>query len=96
MTLYVIAELREIRDPAKLSRYYREVRPLLAAHGGEILAVSGGDEEVIEGDDGPAIHSVQTWPSRAAFGEFWDSPEYCTVRELRREACESRIVVIEA
>lgn len=93
--LFLVAEL-EVRDPAKLAEYGRRVQPLMASHGGEILGVSLAGAEAKEGDWEPGLLILHRWRSRADFETFWDSEEYAPIRELRREACEARIVVFES
>ena len=91
--MYLVAELT-VRDRDGLVRYGAEVQPLMARAGGEILAVSPAPE-VLEGDWRPHLLVLHRWRSRAHFDRFWTSAEYAPVRELRRAACDSRIVVLE-
>lgn len=71
-------------------------RPLVAAHGGEILAISAGGADVIEGDGPPPLLAFHRWPSRECFDRFWNSPEYAPLRALRHQACDTRITVFES
>jgi len=46
--MYLIAEL-DVRDPEKLLEYGRQVQPLMASRGGEIIAISAAGARVVEG-----------------------------------------------
>lgn len=97
MAMYLIAELTGIRDAEALRRYAMDVQPLMARHGGRILAMSSRGEETIEGEPaGEArIHAIHVWDSRSGFDTFWSSAEYQPLKALRRSACETRITVFE-
>jgi len=90
----LVAELR-VRDRDKLMRYAAEVQPLMARYGGHILATSAAGVRVLEGDWEPNLLVVHRWRSRAGFEAFWSSAEYQPVKQLRHEACESRIAVFD-
>ena len=94
--MFLVAELRNIRDPALLLRYREEVEPVMNARGGEILGVSATGAELVEGEGAPALTVIHRWVSRAAFDELWNSPEYQPIKALRHAACDSRITVFEA
>lgn len=91
---YLIAEL-QVRDREKLLRYAAEVQPVMARYGGRILAVSAAGARVVEGDWNPGLLVIHEWRSQADFDAFWASEEYAPIRQLRHEACESRIVTFE-
>lgn len=91
---YLIAEL-DVRDPEKLLEYGRRVQPVMARHGGEIVAISGRGARVVEGERKPGLVILHRWRSLADFDAFWDSQEYEPLRKLRHEACGSRIVIFE-
>lgn len=93
--MYLLAEMN-VRDAKKLAAYAQRVAPLVAAHGGEILAVSAGGADVIEGEGPPPLLAFHRWPSRECFDRFWNSPEYAPLRALRHQACDTRITVFES
>lgn len=92
--IFLIAELR-VRDLDAMRRYLREVRPLMERYGGEILAISAGPAEVIEGGESPALYAVHRWANRGAFDDFWRSPEYEPLRALRHASSKTRIVIFD-
>lgn len=92
--MFLVAELR-VRDRDKLLRYAAEVQPLMARYGGQILATSAAGARVLEGDWEPDLLVVHRWRSQADFDAFWSSPEYEPIKQLRHEACDSRIAVFD-
>ena len=92
----MVAELTDITDFDALSEYWQRVQPLLAGYGAVVLAQSIGAAGRIEGDAPAAntIRTVQLWPSRHAFDDFWGSAVYEPIRALRIGACTSTITVL--
>ena len=93
--MHLIAEMR-VKDPAKLLEYGRRVQPMMAAHGGEIVATSALGTRVMEGEWEAGLLVIHRWRSRAAFDGFWQSADYEPLLRLRHEACETRIVTFES
>lgn len=89
---YVVANF-QITDADGYSAYPPLARPMLAAHGAEVLAVDR-DSEVLEG---PARHNtvVIRFPSKEAARAFYDSPEYREIVGLRTDNSEGFMVLIE-
>jgi len=92
--MYLIAEL-DLRDPDKLLEYGRRVQPVMASHGGEIIAVSAAGARVVEGEWNPGLLILHRWRSAADFDAFWESDDYAPIKSLRHEACDARIVVFD-
>jgi uncharacterized protein (DUF1330 family) len=84
-----------VRDRDIFVEYARAALPLVERHGGELLGVSLGTLEVVEGDWHPPILIIHRWPSKAAFRNFYESEEYEPLRSLRHEATESKLVTFE-
>jgi uncharacterized protein (DUF1330 family) len=91
--MHLIAQLTAISSPGDLRRYAVEVEPLMARHGGRIVAISSRSD-VVEGEPVEGIHVIHEWESRSAFDAFWTSPDYQPLKALRRGACDTRIVVL--
>lgn len=89
---YVVANFR-ITDAESYAAYPPLVRPMLAAHGAEILAVDR-ESEVIEGE---AEHNtvVIRFPSKEAARSFYDSPEYREIVHLRTDNSSGFLVLTE-
>lgn len=92
---YLVAELG-VRDMQKLSRYAAQVQPLMRAYGGRILAISHRGCRPLEGDWHPDLLVVHRWDNTARFDEFWNSADYAPLKKLRHDACDSRIVMVDA
>ena len=92
---YLVAELT-VRDISKLLEYAAKVQPLMARYGGRIVAITQGSTRVIEGDWRPDLVVVHRWDDAERFDRFWASAEYAPLKDLRHEACESRIVMVDA
>jgi uncharacterized protein (DUF1330 family) len=92
---YLVAELR-VRDAQALARYARDVQPVMARHGGRILASSVAGAQVVEGRAPDGLLVLHRWRSRADFHAFFASDEYEPLKRLRHEACEARIAIFDA
>lgn len=93
--MYLVGELT-VHDRDKLLRYAQEVQPLMARYGGRILGVSAAGARVVEGDWDPQLLVIHRWDSEAGFDAFFASPEYEPIKQLRHEACDSRLVTFSA
>jgi uncharacterized protein (DUF1330 family) len=75
-----------VPDDADIRRRYREyqtrVTPLIARHGGRLLA-TGQHLETFEGAPPDRRVIVLQFPSMEALRAFWHSPDYDDVRALR-------------
>ena len=93
--IYLVAELA-VSDPEKLTEYAAKVQPVMRRYGGRIIAVSQPHVRVIEGDWQPDLLVIHRWQDSQHFDEFWNSAEYAPLKELRHQACDSRIVLLDA
>ncbi len=93
MPAYLIVDL-EVTDPEAFERYKREVAPNLASFGARYLA-RGGKTEVLEGDWSPRRLVILEFPSLARLEEWYRSPAYAPLLELRRRSASSRLVATE-
>lgn len=93
MTAYVIADV-QVTDPTAYEEYRKGVPATIAAFGGRYLA-RGGALEVLEGDWVPRRAVILEFPSLAQLKAWYDSPEYRPLREIRKRASNSRLVVVE-
>ncbi len=89
---YVVANF-SITDAEVYSAYPPLVRPMLAAHGAEVLAVDR-DSEVVEGQAGHNTVVIR-FPSKEAARAFYDSPEYREIVALRTDNSDGFLVLIE-
>jgi uncharacterized protein (DUF1330 family) len=87
----------KIHDPEQYAKYVAEVRELSARWRSRYI-VRSRPVEVLEGSPeqwGDFLLLVAEWPSAEAAREFWSSPEYRKVRELRADAGEVHVVLAE-
>lgn len=89
---YVVANFR-ITDTESYAAYPPLVRPMLAAHGAEVLAVDR-ESEVIEGEAGHNTVVIR-FPSKDAARAFYSSPEYQEIIHLRTDNSEGFLALIE-
>ena len=89
---YVVANF-SITDAQGYAAYPPLVRPMLAAHGAEVLAVDR-ESEVIEGEAGHNTVVIR-FPSKEAARAFYDSPEYQEIVRLRTDNSDGFLVLTE-
>lgn len=94
MSAYMIVYAR-VDDAAQFGEYVAAVQPVIAAHGGTLVA-RGADPVVLEGNWPFATVGVLEFPSMAAAQDFWHSPEYVSVKALREGAAEFQVVLVPA
>ena len=88
----------KINDPEQYASYVQSVRELAAKWGSRYI-VRSRPIEILEGSPeqwGDYLLLVSEWPSAEVAREFWNSPEYREVRELRADAGEVHVVLAEA
>ncbi len=94
MSAYLFIETK-ILDPEQYAKYVAEVRAL-AAKWNSRYVVRSRAVQVLEGPPKRienCLLLVSEWPSIDAAREFWHSPEYQEVRELRAEAGEVHVLL---
>jgi uncharacterized protein (DUF1330 family) len=87
----------KIHDLEQYAKYAAEVRELAAGRHSRYI-VRSRPIEVLEGSPeqwGDFLLLVSEWPSLEAAREFWNSPEYRKIRELRVGAGEVHVVLAE-
>ena len=94
MPAYVIADVRAVRDQDALIEYRRRNTDAVANHGGRFLA-RGGEVEVLEGEWEPQRLVVLEFESVGRAKEWYDSPEYAPLKQLRDEVAVTEFVVVE-
>ena len=84
MAAYMIVQVT-ISNEDKYSRYRDAVVPLIRHHGGKPV-VRSSPVEALEGHHDGRRMAMFEFPSIEAIHEFWNSPAYVPVKELRRGA----------
>jgi uncharacterized protein (DUF1330 family) len=94
MPAYVIADVRAVRDPDALIEYRRRNTDAVASHGGRFI-VRGGEAEVLEGAWETLRMVVIEFPDAGAARGWWESEEYAPLKQMRRDASDTNIVLVE-
>jgi uncharacterized protein (DUF1330 family) len=90
---YVIAII-EITDPEGYKEYVRQVPATIAKYGGRYL-MRGGAMELREGEWPGGRTVILEFPSLERAREWYDSPEYRPVREVRQANSRGRVAFFE-
>ena len=93
MAAYAIANVR-VTDPDRFPEYSSQVLRTVERYGGRYLA-RGGKVEVLEGDWEPQRLVILEFESMERFRQFYDSPDYASLKRLRHEAADTQVVVVE-
>ncbi len=94
MPAYVIANVTKAWDKDALAEYRRRNTETVAAHGGRFL-VRGGEQETLEGDWTGLRIVVIEFPDKDAARAWFDSEAYAPLKEIRRGASDTDIVLVE-
>ena len=93
MAAYLILDLH-VKDPEEYAAYRERAPATLEAYGGRYL-VRGGPHEVVEGDWNPERVVVVEFPSAERAREWYASPEYQEIVDMRKRAAPSQCVLVE-
>ena len=91
MAAYLIADI-EITDPQAYEGYRKDVAATIEAYGGRYLT-RGAAVDVLEGDWSPKRLVILEFPTMAKLEAWYDCPEYQPLRELRKRASVSKLIV---
>jgi uncharacterized protein (DUF1330 family) len=94
MPAYVIAAVTDAWDQDKLVAYREGNTKAVAEHGGRFVA-RGGKQELLEGDWDPLRIVIIEFPDMDAARGWYHSDGYAPLRELRRSASVTDIVIVE-
>lgn len=89
---YLIANVK-VTDPEQYEKYRVYSSKAIAEYGAQTI-VRGGEMEVLEGEAHPRT-IVLKFESMAAARAFYDSETYRAGRELRKDASEGMIIIVE-
>jgi uncharacterized protein (DUF1330 family) len=94
MTAFVIGQM-QIQSRDWMAEYFAKVPDLVAAHGGRFL-VRGGKPGHLEGDNPvPDAAFILEFPDREHANEFWNSPEFQQLAELRRTGSALNAILVD-
>ena len=93
MAVYAVVNI-QITDPDRYAEYREQAPPTIARYGGKYLA-RGGKVEVLEGEWTPQRLVILEFESMERFHEWYNSPEYAPLKQVRDETTVSDFVVVE-
>ncbi len=93
MAAYLIGSI-EVTDPQSYEEYRKQVPDTIAAYGGKYL-VRGSAAESMEGDWDPKRLVILEFESMERAKEWYNSPEYCPLKQIRFRAANSNVVFVE-
>ena len=94
MPVFVIADVREVRDLETLVEYRRRNTDAVANHGGRFIA-RGGAVDVLEGPWPWERCVVMEFPDADAARAWHGSEEYAPLKAMRQAASTTQIILVE-
>lgn len=93
MAAYVIGEI-EVTDAATYEEYRKQVLAVVTKYGGKFI-VRGGKVEALEGGWAPKRLVALEFPTMEQARNWYGSPEYAPLIELRKKASRGKLVLVE-
>ncbi len=93
MAAYLIADV-DVKDPAAYEEYRLKVADTSAPFGARYLTRAGATE-VLEGDWNPKRFVILEFPSARHIRDWYASPAYRPLLELRKRAAVSIMIIAE-
>jgi uncharacterized protein (DUF1330 family) len=93
MAVYSVVNI-QITDSARYTEYREKAPATIAHYGGKYLA-RGGKVNVLEGDWNPQRLVILEFETMERFNEWYNSPEYAPLKQMRHEASVTEFVVVE-
>lgn len=94
MAAYLIVDVCEVTDEAKIEQYRKGVREVIARFGGRYLA-AGGDPQAVEGKWTPGSVVIVEFPSREHANRWYNSEDYRELKALRQAAARMNLVLVD-
>lgn len=94
MPTYVIGQL-DIHDPEGFEDYLAGFMPSFQRHGGELLATSKANTEVLEGTWALPRTVVMRFPSVEEAKAWHSDPEYVELVQIRHRTASTNLVVVD-
>jgi uncharacterized protein (DUF1330 family) len=93
MSAYIVVNIT-VNDPIVYEEYRRRAPASIAKYGGKYL-VRGGATAVLEGTWTPKRLVILEFPTVEQASEWWNSPEYAPVKEIRDQCADADMVLVE-
>lgn len=93
MTAYLLVT-GSVTNPEKIAEYAAAAGPVVAAHGGALVA-SGKGRVLTDGNAAIDRALIISFPDRAAMDAWYNSPEYQAIIPLRDAGADLAFVAID-
>ena len=93
MATYVIADNR-VNDRSTFDQYRQVVGPTVLAYGGKYL-IRGAPADCVEGEWPYQGLVVIEFEDREKAREWYDSPEYSAIKQLRQDSADSLLSIVD-
>ena len=94
MPAYIIGDVRGAWDQEALLEYRRRNTETVERRGGRFV-VRGGEIAPLEGEWDTLRIVVIEFPDMATAREWYESDDYAPLKELRRSASDTRIILVD-
>jgi len=94
MPAYVIGQLH-IHDPDAYQDYLDGFMPSFQRHGGELLATSRSETEILEGSWAMPRTVIMRFPSVKDAKAWHDDPDYAELVKIRHQTASTNLVVVD-
>ncbi|EKB50969.1 DUF1330 domain-containing protein [Cecembia lonarensis] len=94
MAALVLVEV-SIHDPELYEEYKKHTLATITKFGGRFV-VRGAKTESLEGDWNPERLVILEFPNVQTAKDWWNSPEYSVAKQIRYQAAQSKMLVVES
>ena len=95
MPAYYLFDVHEITDEKMMNQYRQAVHATVKQFGGRYLAV-GGEVSIVEGNWRPMFPVLIEFPTAKHARDWYSSPEYGAIKDLRIRATRGNAVLLDA
>jgi len=93
MSAYMVAQI-QINDPEEYKKYLAGFLPIFERYGGELLATSNCETEVIEGEWAYPRTVIMKFPSTEHAHNWHNDSEYKALAEHRWRSAQENLVLV--
>ncbi len=94
MSAYMVGQLR-INDPEEYGKYLAGFLPIFERYGGELLATTKSETEVIEGEWAYPRTVIMKFPSVEHAHRWHEDPDYRELVEYRTNSADANLVLVQ-
>jgi uncharacterized protein (DUF1330 family) len=94
MSAYMVAQI-DVIDPEGYQAYLAGFLPIFERYGGELLATSKSETEVVEGEWAYPRTVIMKFPSLDHAHRWHADPDYQALAEHRRRSARANLILVE-